>query len=137
MNSKIKGILKTVELQLQKDEILKFKIGKTSNPESRFGQNDYENFNLATVIAKSENAKLIGQAEIDLIEYFRKHPTLKNKCENEQDGGGPDATQLYLVAQYRSAEGKVVDLFIGDGDVDNLFSSKEPLFKNDIFPIIL
>lgn len=137
MNSKIQCILKTVELQLQKDEILKFKIGKTSDPESRFGQNDYENFNLATVIAKSENTKLIGQAEIDLIEYFRKHPTLKNKCENEQSGGGPDATQLYIVAQYRSAEIKIVDLFTEEVATENLFSNKEPLFKDDIFPIIL
>lgn len=105
MNKELNSVLSLIKERLSKDDIEYFKIGKTANPDERFAGEDYDNFHYASIIAHCDDSAIITQAEEDLISYFQKHKSLKDKCRNEQLGGGsPDATYLYIVAVEKDAD---------------------------------
>lgn len=100
MNKGIKTILPIVEKRLLQPDIRIFKIGKTEDVKVRFNAEEYNDYDYAQLIAEGKSID-ISNAENDLIEYFKGHSVLKNKCINEKSGsaGNPNATQLYIVAQ--------------------------------------
>lgn len=101
MNKEIESQIGVINSALLNDDIKFFKIGKTDNPKERFAGEDYDDYSLASVIAYSDDALEIDQAEKDLIDYYLKHPILKKKCRNEQLGGGNShARFLYIIASY-------------------------------------
>lgn len=105
MNKELNKVLSVIVERLSKEEIKSFKIGKTANPDERFTSEDYDHFHYASIIAHCNDSAIITQAEEDLISYFQKHKSLKDKCCNEQLGGGsPDATYLYIVAGREDAD---------------------------------
>lgn len=145
MNEEVRKHLFIIEKRLLQSDIKRFKIGKTSNAQERFNSGDYDDFLFASVIATSENTAMIDQAEKDLIYYFRNHQILREKCDNKQEGGGPDgATAVYIVAQkqYEGQEmraGVFTDEFPQQYEVPDFWESyafKEPLLE-DFKAIIL
>lgn len=105
MNKELNRALSVIESRLSKDDIMCFKVGKTANPDDRFANDEYDNFQYASIIAHCDDSEIITQAEVDLINYFRNHKNLNKKCYNEQLGGGsPDATYLYIVAGRETAD---------------------------------
>ncbi len=126
MNKKLQAALDQIDERLLKGDITNFKIGKTRNAEERFVAEDYDDYALASIIAFSKNAKEIDMAEKDLIDYYKKHKILSEKCENENLGGGnPDATYVYIIAKSLNAD--YVDRLIG----------KKPVLSKDFVPIEL
>jgi len=101
MNEKILQILKKIEYRLLKNDISAFKVGKSSNVNERFLDDDYNAYDYASVIATSNECSEISKLEADLIEYFCNHPILKGKCQNQNCGsaGNPNATSVYIVAR--------------------------------------
>lgn len=77
-------------------DVEKFKIGKTSNLDTR--EDDYQENGYHKVIKIcSGEAKEISDAEIALTKYFRDDSKYKERCDNRRDGGGSsDATILYI-----------------------------------------
>jgi len=77
-------------------DVEKFKIGKTSNLDTR--EDDYQENGYHKVIKIcSGEAKEISDAEIALTRYFRDDSKYKERCDNRRDGGGSsDATILYI-----------------------------------------
>ena len=77
-------------------DVEKFKIGKTSNLDTR--EDDYQENGYHKVIKIcSGEAKEISDAEIALTKYFRDDSKYKKRCDNRRDGGGSsDATILYI-----------------------------------------
>ena len=104
MNKKILQILQQIENRLLQDGIRSFKVGKSSNVDERFLDEDYDGYDYASVIATSNDCEEISKLEADLIQYFCNHPTLKEKCQNQNGGsaGNPNATSVYIVAKGNS-----------------------------------
>lgn len=104
MNKKILPILPQIERRLGDNDIIAFKIGKTSNTDERFLDDDYNAYDYAIVVAMSNDSTDISILEADMIQYFSTHLTLKYKCENKKGGsaGNPDATSVYIVAKGRT-----------------------------------
>lgn len=100
MNKKILPILQKLENQLLKNDIIAFKVGKSSVVDERFLDEDYDDYDYASVIATSDDYSEISKLEADLIEYFCNHPILREKCQNKNGGsaGNPNATSVYIVA---------------------------------------
>lgn len=86
-------------------DVEKFKIGKTSNLDTR--EDDYQENGYHKVIKIcSGEAKEISDAEIALTKYFRDDSKYKERCDNRRDGGGSsDATILYIAL-------RINDIFI-------------------------
>ena len=100
MNITLKLLLPKIEAVLSSKEITSFIIGKTDNAHIRFNQEDYNGYEYASVIARSDDPDLISDAENDLIKYFQSHTALNHKCKNDNagSGGNPNAKSLYIVA---------------------------------------
>lgn len=100
MNSTLKTHLPKIEKVLSSKQITAFVVGKTDDAYKRFSDDDYCEYEYASVIAKSDSPDLISNAENDLIKYFQSHTTLKHKCKNDNagSGGNPNAKSLYIVA---------------------------------------
>lgn len=78
-----------------------FKIGKTDDPKAREEDYHVEDYSFFHVIAVGEK-KEISKAEKDLILYFMTQSRHKEKCANEQEGGGsPNATMLYIALKIK------------------------------------
>ncbi len=126
MNNKLQAVLNQIDEQLLKGYITKFKIGKTGDVDERFAANDYDDYALVSIIAHSDDTKKVDTAEKDLIDYYKNHKGLKDKCENKNLGGGnPGATSVYIIA--KSSKADYLDRMIG----------KEPLMDNDFITIEL
>lgn len=121
MNAKLQELLPMIEDRLQKDDISEFKVGKTTNEVERFNDDEYGTYEYASIIACSDNPKLIAGAEADLIQHFQSHLVLKNKCKNMNKGsaGNPDATKLYIIAMGKNPR-KGMEMLL----------DKFPLFKD-------
>lgn len=104
MNKKILQILPQIENRLLENDIRAFKVGKSSNINERFLDDDYNAYDYASVIATSNDCDEISKLEADLIQYFCNHPILNGKCQNENGGsaGNPNATSVYIVAKANS-----------------------------------
>lgn len=123
MNSTLKTHLPKIEKVLSSKQITAFVVGKTDDAYKRFSDDDYGEYEYASVIAKSDSPDLISNAENDLIKYFQSHATLKHKCKNDNagSGGNPDAKSLYIVAMGEVPRGGV-----------DLLLDKYPLFDEEI-----
>ncbi len=101
MDAKLILILPLIERRLLNDDITAFKIGKTSNEDERFSNEEYDLYEYASIIACSDNPDLISAAESDMIQYFKSHNTLKGKSENINNGsaGNTKANKLYIIAK--------------------------------------
>lgn len=101
MNKKILHVLQQLENRLLENDIRAFKVGKSSNINERFLDDDYNAYDYASVIATSNDCDEISKLEADLIQYFCNHPILKGKCQNQNGGsaGNPNATSVYIVAR--------------------------------------
>lgn len=106
MNEKLEKLLPSIENELLNDAIGSFKIGKTDNPEQRFEQQDYDQYDFADVIAISDDVVKISQAENDLINYFTMHDRLRTKCKNQRSGsaGNEDCSAIYIVSALKSRD---------------------------------
>ena len=101
--------------------IEKFKIGKTENVEDR--EDDYyiDGYNFVFPLCSGEKDS-ISQTEKDLIKYFTETSRHKEKCENEQQGGGsPNADTLYIAVKIKDPS--VNDLNIKEYISDKYFSN--------------
>lgn len=123
MNNTLKTLLPKIEKALSSKQITAFVVGKTDDAYKRFSDDDYGEYEYASVIAKSDSPDLISNAENDLIKYFQSHATLKHKCKNDNagSGGNPDAKSLYIVAMGEVPRGGV-----------DLLLDKYPLFDEEI-----
>lgn len=101
MNKKILHVLQQLENRLLENDIRAFKVGKSSNINERFLDDDYNAYDYASVIATSNDCDEISKLEADLIQYFCNHPILNGKCQNQNGGsaGTPNATSVYIVAR--------------------------------------
>lgn len=81
------------------DEISSYKIGKTNQELSeRFNSEYKDKYDKIIGIYESDDTDLIDWLERALIKFYKK----ADKCDNIQDGGGPDgATQIYIVLKYK------------------------------------
>lgn len=101
--------------------VKRFKIGKTDNLENREEDYHEDGYNFIHPLYTGEKEE-ISQAEKDLIKYFTEMSRHKDKCVNEQEGGGsPDATMLYLAIEME--EVSVKDLNIKELIIDKYFSN--------------
>lgn len=100
MNKKILQILQQIKSRLLQEDIIAFKVGKSSNANERFQDDDYNAYDYVSVIATSNDHNEISKLEADLIEYFCNHPILRGKCQNINGGsaGNLNATSVYIVA---------------------------------------
>lgn len=123
MNNTLKTHLPKIEKVLSSKQITAFVVGKTDDAYKRFSDDDYGEYEYASVIAKSDSPDLISNAENDLIKYFQSHTTLKHKCKNDNagSGGNPNAKSLYIVAM-GEAPREGIDLLL----------DKYPLFDEEI-----
>lgn len=107
MERTLEAKLSVIEDRLMCEDINFFKIGKSNDSRARFNQHnsDEEFWHFLSIIARG-SAESVNQAECDLIDYFRQHPTLKDKCQNDNRGGGGNeqATELYIIASNKYAD---------------------------------
>lgn len=101
MNKKILQILQQIKSRLLQEDIIAFKVGKSSNANERFLDDDYNAYDYVSVIATSNDYNKISELEADLIQVFCNHQILKEKCQNKNGGsaGNPNATSVYIVAK--------------------------------------
>ena len=104
MNVKLTQILSQIVDYLKQDRIIEFKVGITDNLEER--RKGYREFILSP-IAEGDSQEII-QGEKDLIQYFKAHKTLKEKCSNEIGAGGAgqveNASIIYIAVRPNKVE---------------------------------
>lgn len=111
-NKVFQTIAKDVEQTLLDlgDRLTEFTIGKTEKPNDRecFYQNKF--YTHFCEICKG-TPEIINHYEKELIEYFEKHSTLKEKQANERDGGGgnPNADILYVAIKNKENDINEID----------------------------
>ena len=92
------------------DRLIAFTIGKTGNPNDR--ECDYQNMSYTHFceICKGTPCE-INQGEKHLIDFFERHPSLKDKKANERDGGGgnPNANVLYIAIKNKEYDINDID----------------------------
>lgn len=96
VESKCENIISKI---IDNTNISNFKIGKTrQNLDERFNSGYSDEYDEIKTIFKSDDTDLIDWLERALIKFYKK----ADKCDNIQDGGGPDgATQIYIVLKYK------------------------------------
>ena len=100
MDKELKTIIQEIEKELEhRTDLIEFKIGKTDDIEDRkFGYKN-EGYPYIWEIGYGEPV-VITEAEKILIRYFRDESPYKDRCRNEQEGGGnPKADKLYFAAK--------------------------------------
>lgn len=91
------------------DNIIKFKIGKTTDPLDKRYQEDEEyksEYDEIKPIYETEDKALIDKLEKKLIhDYMLMYPS---RCGNKQEGSGPDCAEskkplarIYMVVKYK------------------------------------
>lgn len=100
MKKKIEDLIPKIENLLSNSNYKEFYVGKTDDLEKRNKEHEDEGYNLFWEIAHGIPDS-ISEGEKKLINYFRNKSSVKDKCENENEGGGGNnqATFLYLAVR--------------------------------------
>ena len=102
MHSQLQNILSDIENRLNKEDVIRFKIGITYETVGDRFKNGYDDdgYTHISEIAYGDVAD-VKQAEKDLIQWALNNTKIKDKCENEANGGGDidDAYYVYIVAE--------------------------------------
>ena len=100
MKEELQTIIQEIEKELKfRTDLIEFKIGKTDDIEDRKFGYKKEGYPYIWEIGYG-TSDVITEAEKILIRYFRDESPYKDRCKNEQEGGGnPKANKLYLAAK--------------------------------------
>ena len=103
MHPQLQNILVDIENLLTQADIIRFKIGITEKSvEDRFKDGyDDEGYTHISEIAYGNDSLIVRQAEKDLIQWALNNTKIKDKCENEANGGGDikNVCNVYVVAE--------------------------------------
>ena len=94
-----------------------FYIGQTNDFESSAEDHKNEGYNYVWKIAYSNDPATIDQAEIDLIQYFKRNHVIA--FENINGGGAGNKSNVVYVA-VRAQIGHIDDLYDDAFDIDGL-----------------
>lgn len=100
MKKEIEDLILKIEDLLSNSNYKEFYIGKTDDLERRKKEHEDEGYNFFWEIAQG-TPDIINEGEKKLIDYFKNSSSVKNKCKNENEGGGgtSQATFLYLAVR--------------------------------------
>lgn len=120
MKEALQTIIKAVEEKLKfRTDFIEFKIGKTDDLEERKAQYQSEKYYYLWEIGYG-TPNDVNMAEKAIIKYFRDKSPYKERCKNENDGGGgnPKADKLYLAVKPEKYEFE--DLFDDSFEIETL-----------------
>lgn len=120
MKQALQTMINAVEEKLDfRTDFIEFKIGKTDDIEKRKAQYRSEKYYYLWEIGYGTPSD-VNMAEKALIEYFRDKSKNKERCKNENDGGGgnPQADKLYLAVKPEKYE--IEDLLDDSFEIETL-----------------